>query len=584
MKWIYEDFEFENRLNNLSWTICGDYNVEIENDENDYLSKNVALYYSINAGARRTYIDFNTIKKYLNSRVKSGLNKEVLIKLVQICSDVAINDKIIQERPGVYDIRKKAYQDIISNYFKIKDDTVLDKIKYTLILENMDKHPIVSPKIRKIINDIKKAGNCNNTLDLLKIVEDTYNTHFGYIVSELEESHKHENNRKNTDIDFDTFSDFMNEELYSDDSEVEEIMSSRIVDSIGEGSILDNKTSSNRKIYIDEENVAKIYTKIEYYYGKSFLDKEEIKKLERINCRDIHEGCRVHLTDGVLRSECENIFQIKYVTRQKEKNLSVYRDDIKIYKRNIKKLKDNIGRMLIKEQEKDIIHSDNGNLVANKLWKVGKSQDNKVFYKNINNDKGRYVVDILLDSSGSQRRNQGKVSAQGYIVSQALTQLGISNRVMGYCSFLDYTIIRRFRDYNSPISFNENIFEYFCAGNNRDGLAIKSVYDGLLKREEENKIMIILSDGKPNDVKVGKESERTTKSELSYKGIVGIRDSASEVRKARKQGIKVLGIFTGKEEDLEAEKLIYGRDFVYINNIDRFADVISMYLKRIIEV
>ena len=38
----------------------------------------------------------------------------------------------------------------------------------------------------------------------------------------------------------------------------------------------------------------------------------------------------------------------------------------------------------------------------------------------------------------------------------------------------------------------ENIFEYFAAGNNRDGLAIKATCDGLLEREEENKILIVI--------------------------------------------------------------------------------------------
>ena len=34
-----------------------------------------------------------------------------------------------------------------------------------------------------------------------------------------------------------------------------------------------------------------------------------------------------------------------------------------------------------------------------------------------------------------------------YILSAALTLAGIPNRVMGFQSFLDYTILKRFRDY-----------------------------------------------------------------------------------------------------------------------------------------
>ena len=111
---------------------------------------------------------------------------------------------------------------------------------------------------------------------------------------------------------------------------------------------------------------------------------------------------------------------------------------------------------------------------------------------------------------------------------------------------------------------------------------IKATCEGLWEREEENKILIVLSDGKPNDVKIGKDSSRSIRGEMSYKGIVGIKDTAMEVRKARKRGIMVLGVFTGKEIDLEAEKKIYGKDFIYIKDIQRFSDIVSTYLKKVI--
>lgn len=114
----------------------------------------------------------------------------------------------------------------------------------------------------------------------------------------------------------------------------------------------------------------------------------------------------------------------------------------------------------------------------------------------------------MLDASGSQSRNQANVATQAYIISKALTMCNIPNRVMGFSSFMDYTIIKRFKNYEDSIECSENIFEYFCAGNNRDGLAIKAVCDHLIDRVEENKLLIVLSDGRPNDVKIGKDIER----------------------------------------------------------------------------
>ena len=58
--------------------------------------------------------------------------------------------------------------------------------------------------------------------------------------------------------------------------------------------------------------------------------------------------------------------------------------------------------------------------------------------------------------------------------------------------------------------------------------------------------------------------------------------AAKEVRIARRRGISVLGVFTGHEQDLDAEKHIYGKDFIFTRNINHFAEIVTTYLKRII--
>ena len=62
-----------------------------------------------------------------------------------------------------------------------------------------------------------------------------------------------------------------------------------------------------------------------YYITNLYISKENIKQIESRYCKGVHEGCRVHFTDGVLRSECTNIAQIKYATRQRENNISKFR-------------------------------------------------------------------------------------------------------------------------------------------------------------------------------------------------------------------------------------------------------------------
>ena len=56
--------------------------------------------------------------------------------------------------------------------------------------------------------------------------------------------------------------------------------------------------------------------------------------------------------------------------------------------------------------------------------------------------------------------------------------------------------------------------------------------------------------------------------------------AAGSERKVRAEGISVLGVFAGEEEDLQAERRIFGRDFAYIRNIMNFSSVVGRYLKR----
>lgn len=590
LNWIFNEYEFDNRVNNLAWTVSGKYDEEIDSAEKDYSSKDASMYYAIIAGARRKYVDWETVKKFLVNRIKSGYNKDILLTIIQIVLNDVAEKKVIEERPGVVDIRNKAYSDILKSYSKIHKEDILQLLKYTYVLQQMDRHPVMDRLVRKILREINSIDSNDDIMNILKRVDEIYLTYFQHILdSQSENVEFAEDDVKNVEVNFDTFSDFMLEELYNDqetqtvETEIKNLNSGMLVDSIGEERAdIDLESTPNRVIYVDEEMLNKIYKRVEYYYGQSYLSESDRRKIESRNCRNVHEGCRLHFTDGVLRSHCENAFQLKYVTRQKDNNIFEFQFKIKTFRRQINKLKESFSRLLIEESSSDRVYSDCGTIYANKAWRIGRSSNNKVFYKDVDNGKGRYVIDILLDSSGSQTSKQFMVAIQAYILSAALTLVGIPNRVMGFQSFLDYTILKRFRDYNDNVRKCEDIFEYYCSGNNRDGLAIKATCDGLLERDEENKILIVLSDGKPNDVKIGKDTSRSIRGETAYKGIVGINDTAMEVRKARKRGIMVLGVFTGKETDLEAEKKIYGKDFIYIKDIQRFSDIVSTYLKKVI--
>ena len=572
-KWIdaYDENKnpMDNRIDNLMWTISGDYADTIDSGEMSFISKNVALYYAVTAGARRKYIEWPIVKKYIINRQRAGFDKDILLGLIAMGSDHIVEQKIIAERPGIYDIRKKAYDDILGNYYKLHTVNLIEKTRYAMIQKKTGKSPLMDLDTRHLLNDLLGLQTRENTIELLRGIEEIYVKCFPVFVQANGKKEKKapESTGKSGD-----FSDFMMEELSEEPSSSDNEVS---VDDI-----LNSWTFGNGILQVKDEESEKTYGKVAYYYGKSILSINEIKQLQNQVCQGIHGSCRIHMTDGIVRSDTENDCQEKYIRRQLKNNMAEFQANVKVFRQSINRLRDSMARTLVQEEIADRIPSDTGKIVANKLWRINRSMNNKVFVKTIDNNKGNFVMDILIDSSGSQRMKQSRVAIQAYILAQALTLLGIPNRVLGFSSFLEYTVIKRFRDYESPVTVNDNIFEYFCSGNNRDGLAIKATCQDLMKRREDNKVLIVLSDGRPNDIKIGKGQVEDL--QTAYRGQVAIEDTAREVHLARQQGILILGVFTGSEQDLMAEKLIYGKDFAYIKHINRFSEMVIKYIKQII--
>ncbi|MCC8067477.1 MAG: nitric oxide reductase activation protein, partial [Clostridiales bacterium] len=191
-----------------------------------------------------------------------------------------------------------------------------------------------------------------------------------------------------------------------------------------------------------------------------------------------------------------------------------------------------------------------------------------------------FAGDLLIDASGSQRDRQSEVALQAYIIAEALSINRIPLQITSFCTFWDYTVLQRFRSYDAPRGENRRLLNYVTSSNNRDGLAIRAAGDSLLQRQEEGKILIVLSDGKPNDIIINRPNSRNPH---TYCGEYAVQDTAYEVRKLRAAGVCVLGVFTGKETELMAEKKIFGKDFTYIRSSSGFARVVARYLRRLLE-
>lgn len=87
----------------------------------------------------------------------------------------------------------------------------------------------------------------------------------------------------------------------------------------------------------------------------------------------------------------------------RKKNSKAYHEKFPVYERTIKRLRDTVFQTLHDERAKYFVSADTGIINVPKLWQVGRVPCSRLFKKTESNDKGGYAVDLLIDSSFSQK-------------------------------------------------------------------------------------------------------------------------------------------------------------------------------------
>lgn len=581
--------ELENRIRNLLWTVSGDYQLDMKPDVSLFLrSKAIALYDGIKQGALARYYDKDMLGLYLVKKIFLQAGENELTFVAQLCIEEAIGDKICEERPGIRDMQRQCMEDILEQEFDILPDLrdIPGRLKVAVLrrrLNNGEWH--VEKKLQPFMELIERAGNSTDTLELIRVIDELYNRLMDPNFESMHGTLEQVLAVTMEDLTEYSWEDFLSEEMYE---EVLESYAEQLTNSVSglENSAvteeMEEKRQKKRSVkVVTPEMLEKAYTYVELNYGKSYLSEAEEKKINYQMCRGIHSDCSLYFTEGILKNPVKSNYQYEYAKRLRNKNICLYHDKHRIVKHNITVLTETLRKSLVLRSETQTVLSDRGMIVPSRLWRIGRTNDAKLFQQELKGEISDFVVDVLIDASGSQMKRQGDVALQAYIISEALSNVDIPYRVMSFCTFWDYTIMHRFRRYDDPRSENDNIFNYVTSSNNRDGLAIRTAGYDLLQREEEKKIMIILSDGRPYDVIINRPNAKNPE---PYQGKAAIADTATEVRRLRNLDVSVLGVFAGEEKDLATEKKIFGKDFAYIRDIANFSKIVGRYLTKQLEI
>ena len=580
--------ELENRIRNLLWTVSGDYKLDMKPDVSLFLrSKAIALYDGIKQGALARFYDKDLLGLYLVKKVFLQADEGELTAVAQLCIEEAIGEKICEERPGIRNMQREAFEDILDQEFEKMPSQAdfLGRLKVAVLRRRLDGGVYrVEQKLQPFMDLVIRSGEAEDTMELIRCIDELYNSMIDPAFEQRRGSLERVMAVTLEELTEFSWEDFLSEEMYEEalESYVEKLTTNMAgMEDRSVTEEMEQKRQKKKNItVVTPEMLEKAYTYVELNYGRTYLSEAEEKKINYLMCRGVHSDCSLYFTEGVLKNPVKRNYQYEYAKRLRNKNIWLYHDKHRIVKRNISVLTDTLRKSLVLRSETQTVLSDRGQIVPSRLWRVGRSQDAKLFERELKADASDFVVDVLIDASGSQMSRQGEVALQAYIISEALSNVEIPHRVMSFCTFWDYTILHRFREYDDPRSANENIFNYVTSSNNRDGLAIKTAGYELLAREEEKKILIVLSDGKPYDVLVNRPNARNPK---TYQGKEAIADTATEIRRLRNLDVSVLGVFAGEEKDLATEKKIFGKDFAYIRNIKNFSKIVGRYLTKQLE-
>lgn len=337
---------------------------------------------------------------------------------------------------------------------------------------------------------------------------------------------------------------------------------------VGEGQMRRGQTDEGLRRYIENS------------YGAPMYDGGKVRQMAREYCVGPHAGCRLHFTNGDY-GKMQRDFNTSGQNRRRALRAQV--DNERYYNRHrqecqmaIESLTERIRSALLISRDDFHSGSSAGKLDAGRVWRAEVLSDGRIFDKTIRGSTGQMEVQLLLDASTSQIEQQQIVAAQAYIIAVSLTNCQIPVCVNSFCSMSGYTIFTQLRDYDKPQD-NRRIFRYFTSGSNRDGLGIRIGAGEMKKRSADIRLMIVLSDCRPNDVvKIRTESGEPQ----SYIGEAGVSDTEAQVHAARMAGVRILCVYMGDDKGIADCARIYGRNnFARIRDLSLFAETVGSLIR-----
>ena len=312
---------------------------------------------------------------------------------------------------------------------------------------------------------------------------------------------------------------------------------------------------------------------VERCFGRSLYPPRQLALIEQRTCTGNHLGCRLWFTRGEpapgkpVSADTQRLFE--QAEEQAKRNRAAFARDHDLCQNALLRLTEQIRNCMLIHRQPESVTARQGCLDGRRVWREPVLGDGRVFLRSDEESHPGFTVDLRLDGSASRLHCQEIIAAQGYILAKSLSNCGIPVRITSFCSLRGYTVLRILKDFGDK-NGERNVFDYFAAGWNRDGLALRGMGELMKSAPADRHLLILLTDASPDDSRKILPSGKIPLSR-DYDGQTGVDDTAEEVRALRQQGIRVAAVFMGENAAVPAANAIYGRDLARIRRMDQLA-------------
>lgn len=244
----------------------------------------------------------------------------------------------------------------------------------------------------------------------------------------------------------------------------------------------------------------------------------------------------------------------------------LYNEALSTYSYDIKNLTKTLDKLFKADRESTVAAtSGEYNIIRGSLGTTA-----RIFDKRRDPDKLKdAAVVLLIDLSGSMSGSKVVQARKTAIcLAEALTACRIPYYVMGFHADMGADAVHdHFVTWANKKSDRESLISMDAHGNNFDGYSIRYAGEVLKKRQEDNKILFVISDGQPACSK--------------YSSSAGIQDTIDAIKGVRKFST-CFGIAVGRSCGPELLQSMYGKDFIFVEDERLLSNMLCKKLTKVL--